>query len=122
MTSKRLVAVIVFSGMIFPLATSASPAWVLWVESGDMQTLQTGAPHPQYPQSSYTSAEDCVKAIDAEWQTVWGTIEEPERHGFSRLTPTSAIMMVRDGNTNITYIATYTCLPDTVHAPEPKGK
>lgn len=103
---------------LLAVATSASAegAWVLWLESGDLQTFEhTGAPHPQ---SSYTSTEDCVKAIDAQWQT-WGTAEGPGHHGFHRLAATSAIMMVTYGDT--TYVVTYTCLPDTIHPPAPRG-
>jgi hypothetical protein len=33
--------------------------------------------------------------------------------GFARLGPTSAVMMMRYGNT--TYVVTYTCLPDSTH-------
>ena len=96
----------------------AEGAWVLWEESGDMQTFQrTAAPHPR---SSYTNVGDCVKAIDAEWPKVWDTTEGPERHGFSRLTPRSAIVMVRYENTNTTYIATYPCLPDTMTMRDPR--
>lgn len=101
-------------------ATSAPAegAWVLWEESGDLQTFQrAAAPHPR---SSYTNVEDCVKAIDAEWPKAWGTKEGPERHGFSRLTPTSAVVMVRHVDTNITYVVTYTCLPDTMTMRNPR--
>ena len=100
------------------MSASAEGAWVLWEESGDLQTFQrTAAPRPR---SSYTNVEDCVKAIDAEWPKAWGTTEGPERHGFSRLTPTSAIVMVRYANTNTTYIVTYTCLPDTMTMRNPR--
>jgi len=39
---------------------------------------------------------------------------------WSRLTPTSAIVMVGDPRTKTTYVFTYTCLPDTVHPPAKK--
>jgi hypothetical protein len=109
-------------GCLLALAAPASAggAWVLWEESGDMQTFQrTPTPHPK---SSYARVEDCIDALDAEWQAALRTTEGPERYGFSRLTPTSAITMTRDGNTNVTYIITYTCLPDSVRPPAPKGK
>ena len=35
----------------------------------------------------------------------------------TRLTPTSAIVMVGDPRTKTTHIFTYTCLPDTLHPP-----
>lgn len=109
-------------GCLLALAASAFAhgPWVLWEESGDMQTFQrTPTPHPK---SRHASVEDCIDALDAEWQAALRTTEGPEHHGFSRLTPTSAITMTRDGNTNVTYIVTYTCLPDSVRPPEPKGK
>jgi hypothetical protein len=98
--------------LVGAMSAPAEGAWVLWEESGDLQTFQhTAAPHPQ---ASYTNVEDCIKAIDAQWPKAWGTTEGPERHGFSRLTPTSAVVMVRYENTNTTYIVTYTCLPDSM--------
>ncbi|HEX9478214.1 MAG TPA: hypothetical protein VGA90_05605 [Methylomirabilota bacterium] len=109
-------------GCLLALAASASAggAWVLWEESGDMQTFQrTPTPHPK---SSYASLGDCIDAIDAEWQAALDATGGPERHSFSRVTPTSAITMTRDGNTNVTYVITYTCLPDSLRPPEPKGK
>ncbi len=116
MTARVLFA------LFYLLATSASAecAWVLWEESGDLQAFQrTGTPHPK---SSHASVEDCVNAIDAEWQAALRAMDGPDRHGFSRLTPTSAITMMRDGSTNTTYIVTYTCLPDSLHPPAPKEK
>jgi hypothetical protein len=109
-------------GYLLALAVPASAggAWVLWEESGDLQTFQrTPSPHPR---SSHASLEDCLRALDAEWQAALRTTEGPEHHGFNRLTPTSAITMTRDGNTNITYVITYTCLPDSIRPPGPKGK
>ncbi|MFI5373997.1 MAG: hypothetical protein ACHQ8D_05145 [Candidatus Rokuibacteriota bacterium] len=109
-------------GCLLGLAAPASAggAWVLWEESGDMQTFQR-TPTPR-PKSSYASLEECIRALDTEWQAALRTTVGPEHHGFNRLSPTSAITMTRDANTNITYIITYTCLPDSVRPPEPKGK
>lgn len=116
-----LIGVTAF-GYLLALAVPASAggAWVLWEESDDLQTFRrTPSPHPK---SSYASLEDCLVALDAEWQAALRTTEGPEHHGFNRLTPTSAITMTRNENTNITYVITYTCLPDSVRPPEPKGK
>jgi len=118
MTRRQPRMIVATLGWILALATSASAegTWVLWLESGDRQTFErAGAPHPR---SSFPSAEDCIKAIDAQWQT-WGTAEGPGHHGFHRLAATSAIMMVTYGDT--TYVVTYTCLPDSIHPPEPRG-
>ena len=112
MTSRILL--VTLGLLVGTTSTLAEGAWVLWEESGDVQAFgHTAVPHPQ---SSYTNLEDCVKAIDAEWPKAWGTTEGPERHGFSRLTPTSAVVMVRYVNTNTTYIVTYTCLPETTQS------
>jgi hypothetical protein len=109
-------------GCLLSLAAPASAegGWVLWEESADIQAFQrTPTPHPK---SSYSSLADCLNALDAEWQAALRTTEGPEHHGFNRLTPTSAITMTRDEDTNITYIITYTCLPHSSHPAEPKGK
>lgn len=111
MSARRLLLTL-FCLLTFATSAHAERAWVLWEESGDLQTFQRAA--APRPLSSYARVEDCIKAIDAEWPKAWGTAEEPERHGFTRLTPTSAIVMVRDARTSITYVVTYTCLPDTM--------
>jgi len=104
--------------LTFATSAHAEGAWVLWEESGDLQTFQhSAAPRPR---SSYARVEDCIKAIDAEWPKAWGMAEGPERHGFSRLTPTSAIVMVRQAKTNTAYVVTYTCLPDTMTVRNPR--
>jgi hypothetical protein len=116
-----LIGVTAF-GCLLALAVPASAggAWVLWEESGDLQTFQrTPSPHPK---SSHASLEDCLVALDAEWQAALRTTEGPEHRGFNRLTPTSAITMTRNENTNIMHIVTYACLPDSVRPPEPEGK
>ena len=116
MTSRILL--VTLGLLVGTTSTLAEGAWVLWEESGDVQAFgHTAVPHPQ---SSYTNLEDCVKAIDAEWPKAWGTKEGPERHGFSRLTPTSAVVMVRYVNTNTTYIVTYTRLRDTMTMRNPR--
>lgn len=91
---------------------------MLWEESGDRETFQRAA-DPR-PRSSYPNVEDCIKAIDAEWPKAWSATKGSERQGFSRLTPTSAIVMVRDRSTNVTYIVTHTCIPDTMTLRDPR--
>ena len=117
MSARRLLLPL-FCLLTFAASARADRAWVLWEESGDLPTFQRAA--APRPLSSYARVEDCIKAIDAEWPKAWGTAEEPERHGFTRLTPTSAIVMVRDATTNITYVVTYTCLPDPMTMRNPR--
>src|SRR5262245_64863291 len=93
------------------LATSEG-AWVLWEESNDMQTFVRTPANRVW--SRHASIEDCIKAIDAEWEKVVTAWPTPDS-GFNRLGPTSAVMMLTYGNT--TYIVTYTCLPDTMQPP-----
>ena len=96
------------------LATSAhaEQTWVLWEESNEMHRFErTPANHVR---STYATVEDCIKAIDAAWQRV--TTGWPRSDGgFERLGPTSAVLMMRYGNT--TFVVTYTCLPDSTYPP-----
>ena len=78
--------------------------------------------HPGVPAHRDATLADCVAAIDAEWQAALGATDGPERHSFSRATPTSALTITRNARTNVTYIITYTCLPDSIRPPEPKGR
>lgn len=122
MTGRSPLIGIAALAWLLALATPASPggAWVLWEESGDLPTFQrTPSPHPR---ASYARLEDCIDAIDAEWQAALNAAGRPQDYSWSRVTPTSAITMARDPDTNTTYIITYTCLPDSVRPPEPKGK
>lgn len=116
------LAAVAALGSALALAAPASVggAWVLWEESGDLQTFQR-SPSP-HPRSSHASLEACLAALDARWQAALRTTEGPSHHGFNRLTPNSAITMTRDEDTNTTYVITYTCLPDSIRPPEPKGK
>ena len=114
-SSARIVLVLLCL-LASATSVSAESRWILWAESGDVRTFhRTGAPHPQ---SSYTSIEDCVRAVDAQWQT-WGAAEGPGHHGFHRLSATSSILMVTHGET--TYLVTYTCLSDTIRPRGPDG-
>jgi hypothetical protein len=55
---RRRVLLATLGLLALAMSASAEGAWVLWEESGDLQTFQrTAAPHPQ---SSYTNVEDCV--------------------------------------------------------------
>jgi len=106
--------------LVLAVPAAAGGGWVLWQESGEMRAFQRIAtPHPK---SSYASLADCVDAIDAEWQAALDATDGPERHSLSRVTPTSALTMTGNASTNTTYIITYTCLPDSLRPPEPKGK
>ncbi len=99
---------------VVTLATSAfaENTWVLWEESNEMHAFaRTPANHAR---ATYASAEDCIRAIDAEWEKLKAAWPAPDG-GFSRLGPKSAVMMLRYGDT--TRIVTYTCLPDTMRPP-----
>ena len=96
-----LIGVTALGGLlVLAVPAAAGGGWVLWQESGEI----------------------CVDAIDAEWQAALDATDGSERHSFSRVTPTSALTMTRNASTNTTYIITYTCLPDSLRPPEPKGK
>ena len=103
--------------LTFTTSAWAEGAWVLWEEAGALETFHAAAPRPL---SSYARVEDCIKAIDAGWPKAWGTAEWPERYGFTRLTPRSAIVMVTYASTKTTYLVTYTCLPDTMTMRNPR--
>ena len=109
---------VALSLLVLTAPASADGGWVLWEESNDLETFQrTATPRAR---ASYTNLDDCIKAVDAALPAAWVTSEGQALPGWSRLTPTSAIVMVRDPHTNITYIFTYTCLPDTLLPPAPK--
>ena len=93
---------------------------MLWEESADIRAFQRIA--TPFPKSSHATLAACVAAIDAEWQAALDATDGPERHSFSRATPTSALTITRNARTKVTYIITYTCLPDSTRPPEPKGK
>lgn len=99
---------------VIALATAASGegTWVLWEESNELHTF-VRTPDNRV-RSVHPTMEDCIKAIDAEWQRTVAAWPAPSS-GFNRLGPTSAIMMMTYGTT--TYIVTYTCLPDTMRPP-----
>jgi hypothetical protein len=109
---------VALSLLVLAGAASADGGWVLWEESNDLETFQRAA--TPRARASYTNLDDCIKAVDAALPAAWVTSEGQALPGWSRLTPTSAIVMVRDPHTNITYVFTYTCLPDTLLPPAPK--
>jgi len=97
---------------VLATSTSAEPTWVLWEESSDMRVsarIPLNRVH-----ATYASADECIKAIDAEWQKTAAARATPDA-GSYRLGPTSVIMMMRYGST--TNIVTYTCLPDSTYPP-----
>ena len=82
---------------VVALATSARGAgmWVLWEESNEMRTfVRTPANRVR---SIHTRIEDCIKAIDAEWEKLLAARPTPDS-GFDRLGPTSAVMMMTYGS------------------------
>ena len=111
MAARRAVLTLV---CVVALDTSAAAegTWVLWEESNDMQTF-VRMPANRV-RSIHTRIEDCVKAIDAEWEKQVSAWPTPDS-GFNRLGPTSAVMMMTYGKT--TYIVTYTCLPESLRPP-----
>jgi hypothetical protein len=116
-----LIGVTALSGLLALAAPAATEGpWVLWEESADIRAFQRIA--RSFPKSGHATLADCVAAIDAEWQAALDATDGPERHSFSRATPTSALTITRNARTKVTYIITYTCLPDSIRPPEPKGK
>ncbi len=99
---------------VIALAASASAegTWVLWEESNELHAFaRSPASHIR---ATYASVDDCIKAIDAKGDGVKAAWPAPDG-GFTRLGPTSAVMMMRYGST--TYIVTYTCLLDSTYPP-----
>lgn len=89
---------VALSRLVLTAPAWADGGWVLWEESNDLETFQrTATPRAR---ASYTNLDDLPR--------------------WSRLTSTSAIVMVGDPRTKTTYIFTYTCLPDTLHPPAQK--
>jgi len=109
---------VALSLLVLTAPASADGGWVLWEESNDLETFKRLA-SPR-PRASYTNLDDCVEAVDAALPGAWVTSEGQALPRWSRLTLTSAIVMVGDPRTNTTYIFTYTCLPDTLHPPAQK--
>lgn len=97
---------------LFATSTAAEPTWVLWEESNEMRVSARTPLNRVH--ATYASAEECVKAIDTEWQKTAAARAKPDG-GSYRLDPTSAIMMMRYGST--TQVVTYTCLPDSTYPP-----
>src|SRR5215510_11568975 len=79
------------------VVTTSAPgegAWVLWEESNEMQTFVRTPANRVW--SRHMRIEDCIKAIDAEWEKVVAAWPTPDS-GFNRLGPTSAVMMLTYG-------------------------
>ncbi len=106
MNSKRLVAVMVFSGILaFATSASAECAWVLW-----QHMIRVGpqpAPLGTTPISAYASKDECEQAGRRE-------VRAAVAHGNWS---SSDGLGVRIADV----IAEYRCLPDTVDPRGPKG-
>ena len=109
--AARFILAFVFVAVL-ATSTFAGPTWVLWEESNEMRAFARNPLNRVH--ATYASAEECIKAIDVEWQKTTAAWATPDG-GSYRLGPTSAIMMMRYGST--TYIVTYTCLPDSTYPP-----
>ena len=118
MTSRAGIGLILGGGLLLLVTDRAAEgAWILWEESNELhEFVRTPANHIR---AVYPNVEDCIKAVDAEWDKVKTRWAAPDG-GSERLGPTSAVIMLRYGTT--TFIVTYTCLPDTVRAPPAPGK
>ncbi len=73
MNSKRLVALIVFSGILaFATSASAECAWVLWQRVDSFDARGTLVPSPTSVGATYTTSAECITAIDTlerQWQS-----------------------------------------------------
>ena len=95
-----------------PRRPHAEGTWVLWEESNELHAFARSP--VSHIRATYASVDDCIKAIDAKGDGVKAAWPAPDG-GFTRLGPTSAVVMMRYGST--TYTVTYTCLPDSTYPP-----
>jgi len=111
-TVKLLRAFALFCLLALTTSAHSEQTWVLWEESNEVHTF--GRATANHIRSTYASAEDCVKALDAAWPKVITGWPKSDG-GFERLGPTSAVLMLRYGDT--AFVVTYTCLPDSTYPP-----
>jgi hypothetical protein len=116
--SKRLVAVMVFSGILaFATSASAECAWVLWQRVDSFDARGTLVSSPTSVGATYTTSAECITAIDTlerQWQTPQEVV--------MRDAQTILAVMFRDNNQTITKAMSFLCAPDTVDPRGPKGK
>jgi hypothetical protein len=114
--SKRLIAVIVFSG-ILALATSASAeAWV-WQRDDSFDARGALISSSTEVFATYTTSAECITAID-ELERLW----QLPQVVVMRDARTRLAVMVRDKNQTITKSLSFLCAPDAADPRGPKGK
>jgi hypothetical protein len=116
--SKRLVAVIVFSGILaFATSVSAECAWVLWQRVDSFDARGALVSSPTSVGATYTTSAECVAAIDGLERR-----RQSPQTVVMRDAQTMLTVMFRDKNQTITKSMSFLCAPDTVDPRGPKGK
>ena len=118
MNSKRLVAVMVFSGILaFATSASAECAWVLWQRVDSFDARGALVSSPTSVGATYTTSAECVAAIDGLERR-----RQSPQAVVMRDAQTILAVMFRDNNQTITKALSFLCAPDTVDPRGPKGK
>jgi hypothetical protein len=116
--SKRLVAVIVFSGILaFATSVSAECAWVLWQRVDSFDARGALVSSPTSVGATYTTSAECVAAIDGLERR-----RQSPQTVVMRDAQTMLTVMFRDKNQTITKSMFFLCAPDTVDPRGAKGK